>query len=246
MPEGPSIIILKEAVNALQLEGQEITGVSGNTRIDKAQLLHRKVTAFRSWGKHFLVCFERATLRIHLLLFGSYRINERKEASVRLSLRFQNAELNFYNCSLVLLDQPADEVYDWSRDIMSDEWDPDQAFVKLREVPNMLVCDALLHQDFFAGSGNIIKNEVLFRIRLHPSNTIGKVPADRLREMITATRNYSFDFLTWKKEFSLREHWQVYNKGSCPRCHIPLTRATLGKFKRRSFFCNNCQELFDS
>lgn len=244
MPEGPSIVILKEAVAALHLEGADILQVEGNTKMDIKQLLHRKVIAFRSWGKHFLVCFDDATLRIHFLLFGTYRINERKETPVRLSLGFKNAELNFYTCSLLMLDQPADDIYDWSVDVMSDQWDAENALRKLRKAPEMLACDALLHQDIFAGSGNIIKNEVLFRTRLHPLNKIGKIPTNRLQEMILETRNYSFDFLKWKKEFSLREHWLAYNKSICPRCHIPLIRAQLGKFRRRSFFCSSCQELF--
>lgn len=40
----------------------------------------------------------------------------------------------------------------------------------------MVACDALLNQDLFAGSGNIIKNEVLFRIGVHPWSTLGALP----------------------------------------------------------------------
>jgi len=199
MPEGPSIVILREAVAALRLEGQKIHAVTGNSKIDQQALLGQTVLSFRSWGKHFLICFETFTLRIHFLLFGTYRINERKP-SVRLSLQFAADELNFYACSIKLLDKPADEIYDWSGDIMADEWSAAKALKKLKALPQVLSCDALLDQDVFAGSGNIIKNEVLFRIRVHPLSPLGALPNAKLNEMVREVRNYAFEFLHWKKE----------------------------------------------
>lgn len=76
MPEGPSIVILKEAVQSFK--GKKILSVSGNTSIDKERLLNQKVIDFKSWGKHFLICFPRFTLRVHFMLFGSYSINEER------------------------------------------------------------------------------------------------------------------------------------------------------------------------
>ena len=109
----------------------------------------------------------------------------------------------------------------------------------------MLVCDALLSQEIFAGVGNIIKNEVLFRIRVHPESLVGALPSRKLGEMIKEARNYSFDFLRWKKAFELRKHWLVHTKKICPRCHIPIIKIQhLGRTKRRAFFCNNCQLLY--
>ena len=69
------------------------------------------------------------------------------------------------------------------------------------------MCDALLDQDVFAGVGNIIKNEVLYRIGVHPATTIGALPPRKLGEMIKQARLYSFDFLEWKKQYVLRQHW---------------------------------------
>lgn len=53
-----------------------------------------RVKAVRSWGKHFLLEFSRCSLRIHLMLFGSWRIDERKDTPARVSLHFDNGELN--------------------------------------------------------------------------------------------------------------------------------------------------------
>jgi hypothetical protein len=40
----------------------------------------------------------------------------------------------------------------------------------------------------FAGVGNIIKNEVLFRIRVHPLSTVGALPPAKLRELVANRR----------------------------------------------------------
>src|SRR5688572_20133631 len=227
MPEGPSIVILKE--EASPFLGKTIEKVQGNTTIEKERLQGQRIEAFRSWGKHFLVELPDFALRVHFMLFGSYRINEDKAWAVpRLSLGFDKGEINFYACSVRFIEEPLDLVYDWWADVMSEHWDPALARKRLRAQPDTLVCDALLDQDIFAGVGNIIKNEVLFRIRVHPLTTVGALPAAKLRELVKQARQYSFEFLEWKKQYVLREHWLAHNKRACPRCNIPYTKAHLG------------------
>ena len=128
---------------------------------------------------------------------------------------------------------------------MSDTWDPKKAKKKLKAAPDMLACDALLDQNIFAGSGNIIKNEVLFRIQVHPASRIGKLPTKQLNALIREARNYSFDFYEWKKQYVLKKHWLAHTKKTCPRCKIPLIKKYMGRTNRRTFFCNNCQELYE-
>ena len=241
MPEGPTIVILKEQVQ--QFVGKEVIAVEGNTKIDLDRLLHQKVT-FKSWGKHFLICFEDFTVRVHFLLFGSYLINETKAAQIRLGLTFPNGRLNMYACGVKILEGDVNDHYDWREDVMNDDWDPKKAKQKLKEIPNKMACDALLEQDIFSGVGNIIKNEVLYRIFVHPKSEIGKMPAKKIAEMIAEARNYSFDFLEWKKEFQLKKHWLAHTKKTCKRCDLPMIKEYTGVKKRRSFYCNNCQILY--
>jgi endonuclease-8 len=233
MPEGPTIVILKEQTS--QFIGRKVTKVEGNTKEDKEIALGERILDIKSWGKHFLICFKDFTIKIHFMLFGSYRINETRDMQPRLSLKFKNGEMNFYACSVRILKEKLDDIYDWSSDVMSDEWDAKAAKVKLKDNPTMLVCDALLDQNIFAGSGNIIKNEVLFRIQVHPKSTIGNLPAKKLNELIKETRDYSFDFIKWKKAFVLRKHWLVHTKKICLRCAIPLIKEYMGKTNRRTF-----------
>ncbi len=243
MPEGPSIVILKE--QATPFLGRRIERVEGNTTIEKERLLGHRIAAMHSWGKQFLIEMDvDFSLRVHFMLFGSYRINERKSwADPRLGLGFDNGELNFYACSVRFIDVPLDLLYDWRCDVMSEHWDPVLAAKRLRTQPETLVCDALLDQDIFAGVGNIIKNEVLFRIRLHPLSTVGALPPAKLRELVAQARQYSFDFYEWKKQFVLKKHWLAHTKRTCPRCNIPFSQGHLGKTMRRSFWCEKCQVL---
>ncbi|MCX7514399.1 DNA-formamidopyrimidine glycosylase family protein [Frateuria hangzhouensis] len=242
MPEGPSIVILRGEL--APFTGRTIRRAEGNAKIDMDRLAGQRVEAFRSFGKQTLIELPDVTVRIHLLMFGSYRIDERKDAVPRLSLQFDEGEVNFYTCSVRLLEGDLDELYDWRADVMSDAWGPALARKRLRAMPDTLVCDALLDQDVFAGVGNIIKNEVLFRIRTHPLSTLGALPARKLRELVEQARQYSFEFLEWKRAYVLRKHWLAHNKSICPRDHVKFHRAHLGKTHRRSFFCELCQRRY--
>lgn len=245
MPEGPSIVILKELVQ--EFKNKKIIHAAGNTKKLDTQIINDKeVIDFKSWGKHFLICFDDFSIRIHFMLFGSYRINERKESEPRLRLEFENGELNFYACSVQLIESPLSEVYDWEADVMNEHWNANKAKAKLDSKPDMLVCDALLDQNIFSGVGNIIKNEVLFRIGVHPESKLGDIPYEKIQQLITEAVNYSFDFLIWKKEFTLKKHWLAHTKKVCPRDKTPLIKKHLGKSNRRSFFCTVCQTLYKS
>jgi endonuclease-8 len=243
MPEGPSIVILKEETR--QFIGQKIMAVGGNSKIGIERLLDKTVKDIKSWGKHYLIEFDDFTLKIHFLLFGSYRVDGIKEnRQPRLALTFSNGEINFYSCSVKYIDKPLNEIYDWTADVMNPTWNPAKAKKKLLAKPNMLACDALLDQDIFAGVGNIIKNEVLFRIKVHPLSLIGKLPPARLNALIKEAHTYSFEFYEWKKKYELKKHWLVHNKKICPRDEVPLIKKWLGKTDRRSFYCEICQKLY--
>lgn len=136
-------------------------------------------------------------------------------------------------------------MYDWSSDVMNELWDPSKAKKKLRTHPETLVCDALLDQHIFAGVGNIIKNEVCYRIYVHPESNIGALPTKQLNALIKEARIYSFDFLRWKKEYMLKKHWLAHTKKWCMRCDLALIKKYAGKTNRRTFFCANCQVLYE-
>lgn len=245
MPEGPSLVILRE--QAAAFAGRTVKRVSGNSKLDLQRMHGRRIVALRSWGKHFLIEFDNFTMRVHFLLFGTYRINEGNPTPPRMSLGFaKGEELNFYACSLKYIEGALDDSYDWSGDVMAEQWSPARARRKLQAQPDTIAADALLDQNVFAGVGNIIKNEVLHRIRVHPESTIGALPSRKLGELIKQASVYSFEFYEWKKAYELKKHYQVHTKTHCPRDGNRLSyRAKLGRTQRRAFFCELCQKRYE-
>ena len=241
MPEGPSIYILRE--ESIRFEGSVIARIEGNTGEPVRDFEGAEITAIKSWGKHYLIYFGKRAIRIHFLLFGTYRIDQPKESSPRLSLFTNRGDLHFYACSIKILENP-DEQYDWAADVMSPQWNPTAALKKLRQVPEMMICDALLEQEIFAGVGNIIKNEVLYRLKLHPESLTGKISKARLKLVAEQARIYSFEFLEWKKQFVLKKHWLAHTRKTCMLCSLPLFKKNTGRKKRRSFYCENCQKRY--
>ena len=122
MPEGPSIVILREA--AAKFAGRRVLCVSGNSKQDIDRLHNKALKAVRSWGKHFLIQFSGFSLRVHMLMFGSYRIDERKPSPPRVSLQFDNGELNIYASSVKYIEGALEDTYDWRGDVLSPDWDP--------------------------------------------------------------------------------------------------------------------------
>ena len=246
MPEGPSLIIFKEELQ--QFKGKTITVANGTGKTIKPSLLKgRTVKTVLTWGKHMLFYFgSDLTLRIHFLMFGKYYINRKRDSTPQLHLVFDDkTKLNFYTCSIHFIEQPLEDIYDWRTDVMSNEWDA--AYVRKlikAQPPGTLVCDLLLDQDIFTGVGNIIKNETLYRTGIHPESLLGHLPPKKLTELMHEAVHYSEDFLRWRKEDKLTANLQVHEQKICPEHGTPLHKANTGKRKRRSYWCEQCQQKY--
>lgn len=242
--EGPSLVILAE--EAMMFKGKKVIEATGYKLEDHDRLVGKKVLDFKTWGKHFLVCFKDFTVRIHYGLFGSYRINNPIAGrNASLSLNFSNGSLDSYIASVKILEGDLDEYYDWRLDMFSEKWKPAAVFKKLmEESPGAQVGDLLLNANIFSGVGNIIRNEVLYRARLHPESLLGNIPEEKIKEMIRETKKYSFDFLKWRKINQLSRHYEVYSREKCPAGH-KVVKTYTGKTKRRSFICP-CMKLYKS
>ena len=244
MAEGPLLVMWKEELQPFI--GKRVMAVENNTKLDADRMLYNTILDVKTWGKHFLICFDGFTLRIHFLMFGDLFINRRKppEKPIKLSLQFSSGELTFYNCALRFIEASLDEVYDWSADIMNEQWNHQAAMQKLKAIPDALVCDALLNQDIFPGIGNIIKNEVLFRVKVQPLSLVGKIPAVKWEELLQELKTYSYQFLEWRKKGEFQQHWLANARKLCPRDKVPFVKAYLGESPRRTYYCTQCQVLY--
>ena len=241
MPEGPSIVIAMEALS--QFKGKKILKAGGYDKLDKSILKNKTVRDITTWGKHLLIVLDKKlAIRVHFMLFGSYLINDHsKKANPKLSLIFKEGEINFYVSQIVLIQQDLDEVYDWSADIMNKTWSVTKAREKIQDKPARLLCDVLMDQHIFSGVGNIIKNELMFRAKLHPENIMANIPKTKITYLIKDAARFSKDFYRWKKAGSLLKHCGIYKQEYCTNCGGEVTIKDGGKSKRRNYYCEHCQ-----
>ncbi len=245
MPEGPTVFLMKEDLQ--NFEGKKVMEAGGDAKFEKDTFEGKILKEVRTFGKQTYLVFDDNVVRIHLLMFGSYEIDEqtKPDRQLRFSLIFKESSVYFYTCNVRLVEPAFLQGIDWEADVMSDAWNPEKTAKKLKLHPEMMVCDALMDQDIFSGVGNIIKNEVLFRIGVQPESLLGNMPAKKIKELIQEARNYSFDFLKWKRDLTLKEHWLAHTKKVCPKCGRKMVKKQTGNGKRRSFYCENDQQLYN-
>lgn len=242
MPEGPSILILAEKI--AYLKHKIVFEATGYAELDMDEISHKKIMDFKTWGKHFLICFNDFTIRIHLGLFGSYQFHEPKKVNPKIALHFNDDAVYFYVCTVKRIDRPLDEIYDWSADVMGDKWSASKALKKLEGMASKKICDVLLDQQVFSGVGNIIKNEVLYRCKVHPESLVGQIPLAKLKAIVKECRTYSYDFLNWKRKNELSKHFEVYEQKEARKSGKKVLRKDTGKGKRSSYFVEEEQVLY--
>jgi endonuclease-8 len=241
--EGPSLVILKKELRPFL--GQKVQKITGNSKQPIIKLHRCTLAAIETWGKALFLTFQSPKktappilTKTHFMMFGSYRINDPKVGrDPRVELRFKNGILYLYACSFQM---DAAEYYahlDFKVDVMAKTWDPEYVLQQMEKKKDAYLCDLFLDQTVFAGSGNIVKNEVLFNLRCHPLTKLSQVPRRDWPKLIMAIHDYCWSFYSWKKKYEFRRHWQVYRQHHCPLCKSKLVKESDGKMNRKSFFC---------
>ncbi|MEO6536850.1 MAG: endonuclease [Candidatus Paceibacterota bacterium] len=244
--EGPSLFLAQQRLKPFK--GQTIKAAVGNTKaIEPGSLKGLAICDIFAWGKHLVFQFDTFAIRIHFMLFGTYEAEVEKEwvtgdyrraREPRLAFTFSNGQINMYSCSVKILEtKNAKKEYDFSIDTMSKKWDPARAYKSVRAKPDEQIADVLLDQEIFAGVGNIIKNEVLSRMKIAPQHKVGDLSPAKIKAIVKDAQVYSHLFYKWRKAFELRKHYQIYQKGVCPYCGGKVTRAKTGRRERWSYWC---------
>src|SRR5690606_20317660 len=109
-----------------------------------------------------LIFSSNIVTRTHFMLFGTYRIDDPKENRVpRIQFEFSNGTVYFYACAFSMDAGTPFKELDHRVDVLSDEWNEAYVTKLLKDKGDPYLCDLFLDQSLFAGSGNIVKNEVL-------------------------------------------------------------------------------------
>ncbi len=251
MPEGPLLIIYKEALTPLI--GQRVEGAETKLKmVSLDSLAGKELTGIQTWGKYLFFIFEHdeSHLRIHWGMFGIYYLDKPRVGKEPTAVfHFENGRpLFLYSVSLRLVEGlPSAKEYDPKADVMSDAWDSKLALKKLRALPlDTMICDALLDQTIFAGLGNAIKTEALFAQRIHPESAVSVIPPKLLKELVDEAVGQSQLFLEGKRAFGAERYgWVlIYRKKVCPACGGKVEVGFTGKLERRSHWCPVCQRIY--
>lgn len=241
MPEGPSILLIKDQLQPFKNKIVKKAGGYGD--MPKAWLRGKKLLDIKTWGKQLLLVFANGTVKIHLGLFGDILINERKKVNRSFYLGFANGEINGYVVKAGKLTKPLKELYDWRTDILSTQFD--KAYVKglIKTKAKKIIADILMDQDIFTGSGNIIRNEALYRAGIHPMSMAGKIPATKLDKLLSETVKYARIFYDHLRKKGKHDLFEVYRRDHAAD-GSEVTMKVLPKTKRKIFFSRHHQLLY--
>lgn len=241
MPEGPSILHLRNQL--LPFKNKIVKKAGGYGPMPTNWINGKKLQDIRTWGKHLLFIFSNGTVRVHLGLFGEVLVNERKKVNRSFFLEFTKDEINGYVVRAEKLKAPPGEIYDWRTDILSKDFEA--AYVKslLKEHRQKTIESALMDQQIFTGSGNIIRNEALYHAGIHPQSVTGKIPAAKITRLIKEVVKFAHRWYT-QMEKGKQINFAVYRQEyAADGSEVSMAIARISK--RKLFFSEHRQKLYN-
>ena len=279
MPEGDTIFRTARALSRA-LIGKPITGFRSTypklTRFnDDTPLAGQTVERVESRGKWLLIHFSGGgTLATHMLMSGSwhiYRPGEKwQQSRANMRIVIENSEYLAVGFRVPVAEMHTAQSLARKRriphpgiDVLSDQFDAEEAARRLLAHGDEELGDVLLHQEVMAGVGNVFKSEICFVTGLNPFQnvaTITRVQADEavaVAQRLLATNvleNSGDAIVTYggRKRRTTHESdpgaslWVYGRKGEpCRRCGEPIPRRIQGPDARVTFWCGLCQPMPD-
>ena len=243
MPEGPSILFLKNKIQ--RYKGKTVSEASGYNEMDKSKIANNKLLDIETYGKNLLFVFKDFFIGVHLGLFGSMLVNKRKKVNASFAMHFGDSEINFYVAKTKLYEGKPSDIFNFKTDILKKEFDPEFILEELKtKHDNEMIGDVLMDQNLFAGVGNIIRIEALYHAKIHPESLVKQIPEKKLIFLLKMIIDYGEEFLNLLKTDTVKESALVYGKKVCPKDKSELLVEEMGKIKRKTYVCLKCQKLF--
>jgi endonuclease VIII len=279
MPEGDTIFRTARCMGRA-LIGKPITGFRSNypllTRFhDDTPITGQIVESVQSRGKWLLIHLSGgATLVTHMLMSGSwhlYRIGDRWQKPARdMRIVIENRDYQ-----AVAFAVPVARIYTPQAlarekripppgsDVLSEDFDPLAAAVRLRSCAGEEIGDVLLHQQVLAGVGNVFKSEVCFVESVNPFCLVSALNDQKVAALITTSQrlvaaNVLEDtgdtIVTYRgqqrrttRSSSPQDSLWVYGRSGAPcrRCGATVRHRLQGPDARVTFWCQICQPMPD-
>ncbi|UQX86751.1 hypothetical protein M6D93_10560 [Jatrophihabitans telluris] len=258
MPEGDTVFITAARLSQA-LSGRTVT--TFDLRVPQLALADRRgeqVSEVVSVGKHLLMRFSGGTsLHSHLRMDGAWRVgNAGAKARARSfeiralvgNDRFLATGSNVHDLALVPTAEEQTVVGHLGPDLLSPNFDLEEAIRRALLEPSRPVGEVLLDQRVVAGIGNVYKCELLFLHRLNPwqaIETVPDVPAvlnDAVRLLRANCGSFHRNTTGWPQP---GQQYYVYGRAGrgCRRCRTAIRQAEQGPdaMERVLYFCPQCQ-----
>lgn len=267
MPEGDTIFRAARTLNQA-LAGHVVTrfetALAPLAAVDASTpIAGRRVERVVSAGKHLIIDFSGGLhLRTHMRMNGSwhiYRVNERWRRP-RRDMRVVIATDAFvavgFNIPVAeFLDARGLERQEDLRRIGPDllgQFDPDEAFRRIRARGDAEIANVLLNQRVIAGIGNVFKSEILFVCNVNPFDRIAALSDSTLREIIGVSEKLlrvnvregnPVQRRTTNSLDRSKPLWVYRRHGAaCRRCRTSIEYRKQGSDARSTYWCPRCQK----
>lgn len=188
MPEGHILHRLAETI-ASNFAGDRVTSLSPQGRFEGATIIDGSVLANAdTWGKHLFVAFDSTPdqVHIHLGIYGTLRFAQGVPSVVgqvrwRLSNGETTADLRGPSaCSLLNPTEVATILNRLGPDPLRTDANPDRFIDRVRR-SRAPIATLLMDQSVIAGTGNIYRAEVLFRLGIAPMSRGQDLTVEQVR-----------------------------------------------------------------
>ncbi len=273
MPEGDTLFrtavtlrkaLLDRTVTRFDTSVEEVAAV-----LRRCPMVGRTIRAVEARGKHLLITLappggeaaeERTmVLHTHLRMTGSWHIYRPGEAWQKPE-RYAKVVIHTAEFVAPCFSAPVVELLtEWQAkrhpslaglgpDAMTESFDPEAAFQRLRRYPEVEIGVAVMNQKAMAGVGNVYKSEVLFIRRTSPFLKVRELSDDQLRGLITEAHQLlrlNESCGERQTHFSLRPHERLWAYGRsgepCRVCGARIRMRRQGLDARSTYYCPHCQ-----
>jgi endonuclease-8 len=266
MPEGDTMYRSARTLDAALAGGTILRAESAAIGQAIKRLEGASIERVEARGKHLNLLFDNGlALHTHMRMSGSwhrYRPGERWRApawKARVVLETAEAVAVCFEAPVVeLLDSRALEIHPalaaLGPDLLSADFDAEQAIERLNARPDMTIAEALLDQKALAGIGNVYKNEVLFFECINPWSKVSSLDPEVLLRLVGRARTLlkanatsgapGIRTTTGGAAVASGNRLWVYGRQGrpCLRCRTPIQSRKQGVEARTTYWCPKCQE----
>jgi len=252
MAEGPLVHHYARRLDrALQGKDVHIEFSSKKLRELEPSLNNLRVRGVEAHGKQFWIRLsDDRIILVHLMMWGTWRVYRKGEPwdkpvqRARLILRTTTHEAVVFSAPIVKLLSLSEleENPSWGNlgpDPLRQDFSSKEFFRRLNQQGSREIGEALLDQQVIAGVGNILRVEILFGARIHPTRKVHSL-SDLERKTLLQWVFRLFD--KWTQEMKRKQTWiHIYRRSGkpCPVCETPIQ--FFRQAGRITYACSQCQ-----